>query len=469
MIPPMASRSISPACYGVDAGAGALRVARARRSWGRVRIEPVYSGTDRSPEAETVCRQMREEQEAGRAVLSLVFPARMTAHRRTVVPAPSPGIARRVLPARLDVELPFPLERSQYLFAHLRKSAEGWSAFAAAAQEEDLLRGCAAAPVDPWLLDAEALVAWDAALRDGLPRSGAAAVSVIGQGRWMTALGRDGTLESVSAGRAPDDTAPEEEWSAFTEEWSRRMHRAMEWHGGQGTEGAWLWAGAALSDAGRARRIRSVFEGRSFGIRVVSEPAAWLASAAARRAAESRDWPFNLREGALEAPGLARWRSARLRRACTLALAAGVAWAAASFAATRMLDARDRALQARVTREAARIAEMDFHSLPRGFEVKKAEEQLDAREASARPLRDQLRPPLRPVLAKVLKTASEAGIRIEQIKADRDQWTLLGTALDERSARRLQDDLKAFHADANVQLDPPDAEGRVTFRLEARS
>ena len=465
----MANRSIGLACYGIDAGAGALQVMRAWRTWGRTRVESVYAGPDQSPDAEAVRRQMRDEQDDGRAVVALVFPARMTAHRRVVVPAPSSKIARRVLPARLDVELPFPLERSQHLFAHLRKSSEGWSAFAAAAQEEDLVRGCAAAPVDPWLLDAESLVAWDAALQDGLPRTGVAAVSVIGRGRWMTALGRDGILESVSAGRAPDDTASEAEWSAFTEDWSRRMYRAVETYGGGGTEGAWFWAGAALSDADRARRLQAALEGRSFRMRIVSEPAAWLASAAARRAAGSRDWPFNLREGALESPGLARWRSARLRRACAAAIAAGVAWAVASVAVTCALDARDRALQARVTSEAARIAEMDLRSMPRGFEVKKAEEQMDAREKAARPFRDPLRPPLRSTLAHILKTASEAGIRIEQIKADGTQWTLRGTALDERSARRLLNDLKAFQGDANIALDPPDAEGRVSFLLEARS
>lgn len=455
-------------CYGADAGAGVLNVARARRSWGRTRIQSVYSGPDSSPEAEDVRRQMRAEQDGGQAVLSLVFPARMTAHRRVTVPAPSAAIARRVLPARLDVELPFPLERSQYRFVHLRKSSEGWSAFAAAAQDEDVLRGCASAPVDPWLLDAEALVAWDAALHDGMPRSGVAAVSVIGLGRWMTILGRDGVLETVSAGRAPADAAPGAEWAAFAEEWSRRMQRAMEVFGGNGDKGVWLWAGAAACNADRARQLQARFEGHAFTMRTVSDPATWLAAAAARRAAESRGWPFNLREGSLESPGLARWRSLRLRRACVAAIAAGIAWAVASLALTRVLDARDRALQSRVASEAARIAEMDLRSIPRGYEVKKAEEQMAQREAAARPFRAQLAPPLRPTLAHILKTAFEAGIRIDQIKADRTSWNIQGTALDERSARRLRNDLKAFDWEAAIELDPPDAGDRVSFRLEAR-
>ncbi len=398
----------------------------------------------------------------------MVLPARLAAHRRLAVPAVSRRVAGRILPSRLDVELPFPLERSRYLFTPLRRSDRGWSSFAVAVQEEDVLRACAAAPVDPWILHAEAPIAWEMALRDGLPDTGPAAVFAAGYGRWMLIAGRDGASELVIAGRAPSDAAPETEWMAMASDVSARVRRGFESWGVHTAKAAYFWAGPAFSDAARARRLQESIAPDAAKHQVAPEPASWLAAALARGAVEGRGSP-NLRDGALAAEGLVQQRTACARRAHIAAAVAGGVLAVVSVWATRSMDATRAQLRSRVMADAARI--VGHRNIIPGRETETAGAHVEGMEAEARPFRDLSVPVRWSVLSRALKEAAQRGIRIESVELARGRHRIEGTALTLAMANQWADLMETLPEGAagEYRHDPPDGEGRVRFSWEDAS
>jgi hypothetical protein len=104
-----------------------------------------------------------------------------------------------------------------------------------------------------------------------------------------------------------------------------------------------------------------------------------------------------------------------------------------------------------------------------GREAEQARAWADARLADSAALRAHVRPPASIALVRLLGPAFRSGTRLEQMAWDGAGWTAEGAALDDRAARALGDDLEAEGWAVTVQRDAPDAEGRVRFRLEARS
>ena len=465
MIRPMVGLFRPAIAYGIDGGGGACGVVRARRAWGRDRLDVVYAGPETAPEAEAALRAAGDDQRGGAAPIAMILPARLAAHRRLAVPSVSRRVAGRILPSRLDVELPFPLERSRYLFSELCRVEKGWSSFAVAVPEEDVVRACATAPADPWILDAEAPAAWEAAIRDGLPGTGPAAVFAAGYGRWMWVAGLDGAPDLVIAGRAPSDEAPEAEWESFAADVAARVRRGLEPQGPGGSRAACFWAGPAFARADRARRLRETIAPDAASHMTAADPGTWLAGAAAQRAVGG-DFPHNLREGALAAGGLVRKRSVRSRRAMLGAAAAGVLLAGVSLAATWMIDGARAGLRSRVMGEAVRI--VGHRNVVPGREVETAGAHVERMEAEVKPFRDLLVPVRESLLGRALKAAAQRGIRIESVELTRTGHRIEGTALSLAMANQWADEMEAppEGSTGNYRHDPPDAEGRVRFSLE---
>lgn len=453
--------------YGIETDDTSLRIVCTRRGLTGLRVRTLYAGAADAPDADRALDEVRQAQASGRAAAAWILPAREMAHRRVEAPVRARRRAERVLPAQLDILLPFPLEHGRHRFTAFRATDAGWSAFAVAAPDDVLRDACARAPAGAWVFDAEALAAWSAARRAGaVPPAGPAAVSVLAPGRWMLAYGRDGRPDGVIAGRAPATDAGEAAWGAWARDWAARAQRTLRAAGLDTEPLPWFWTGAAARGA-ILREVQAALDAPR--ARHVADPdaAMSLAAEAARRLAARGGYADNLRSGPWEADGIAVRHVRSLRRRHLAAGVAGLLLAgAAAGAHTRQAQRLER-FDATLAAEAARAA--GGQRATPGREAEQARAWADARLAESAALRAHTRPPASIALVRLLSPAFRSGTRLEQVAWDGAGWTAEGAALDDRAARALGDDLEAAGWTVTVQRDAPDAEGRVRFRLEARS
>jgi hypothetical protein len=457
----------SSLAYGLETDDTALRIVRARRGLTGLRIDRLYEGPADLPAAERALEEVRQAQASGRAAAGWILPAREMAHRRVEAPVRARRRAERVLPAQLDILLPFPLEHGRHRFTAFRATDTGWSAFAVAAPDDVLREACARAPAGAWVFDAEALAAWSAARRaGGLPPTGPAAVSVLAPGRWMLAYGRDGLPDGVIAGRAPASGAGPELWAEWARDWAARARRTLRAAGLEEEPLVWFWTGAAARGT-VLREVHAALAAPQARHIADPEPVWTLAAEAARRLTAPRGHTDNLRLGPWEADGVSAWRTRRMRHRQLAAGCAGLLLAGAAAHAhvrqARRLEQVDTTLAA----EAAR-ASGGARATP-GREVEQARAWTDARLAESAALRAHTGPPASTALVRLLAPAFRAGTRLEQVAWNGAAWTAEGAALDDRAARALGDELEAVGWTVAVQRDAPDAEGRVRFRLEAQA
>ncbi len=406
------------------------------------------------------------------AAIAAALPAYAGFVRRLTAPIESPAKARRVLPALLDIELPFPIESCSHAFLEVARAAGGGvEALAVAARSEDIvnhLRRLADAGLDPRTLDHEAVILWNQCAREH-PLAGRHHRLVVSLGGAHTTLvaGAGARLVAATGLRQPPAeylgaSAP----AALRERVGARL--AGWWRAQRERAGAevWhvVWCGPLAGDPDLRRDMAALLSVEETAKSIVPrEPELLLARGLAAEHALRRGSEGNLRTGALAHPALAR-AERRGARGRALALVASAALLFAVNAAWRFaLDRRREHWQGRVVAAARALTGTD--RLPKGQELLAAERAFDHDAPGWAAFRAFLEPGADARVRFFLGAAHQCELDIQHLAAQPTALLLQGTAGDWAAGERLARALEAAGWRAALERREAGADERVHFTL----
>ena len=447
-----ASTPWADTAYGIDDSQGQTVVVRATRQGGRARYTTV------SPEAVPAT-----DARSRRTAVAACLLQRESFLRWLSAPLASEHKARRVLPALLDVQLPFSIEDCVYSLIETRRSPDrtatrGLVAGARKSEVEKRLATLGAAGLDPHVLDQEGLALWTQGLVEVPPRRdpGAAANNgcrvlvwqapdratlAVGQGTELLGAHSIGTANVAQIVRLLKTY-----WPAAPS--------AVEW----------IWAGPLATDERGVRALHAALTENWPGpLTILKEPAAVLARGLAGRALTTGTYRCNLRMGPfLHAVDQQRQRRAPVVNALTclaaglLLCAVNLAW---SLACTQRLSDFQRAIAALT------LDITGYPSKQPGAEVRVAGQALEERAKQLRPVLSTYEAPLSDAIKAVLTIAQEEGLTIDTVALNRRTLTLTGAAAQwlqcDKAVARL--DAAGWRARADRKADTKD--GRIAFAI----
>ena len=351
-------------CYGVDeTPTGPILVKAVRRGRQAV-IEPVAS----LPPAGTAARACGlTEKEAWT--------------RRVTAPLDSADKVCKVLPALLDVQLPFGIEECVFDCVSMERNPDrsGWTVMAAVTRQADALARLAEwgkADREPHVLDQEGLALWTQTGLECPPADAmeARAVVYLGEARAVLAFGRGNRL-AVTHGLRQFDPEP-----------ARRLARmALE---ERDESIRWFWTGPLAERREALEDIRSRMSRTApLQDRALNEPAAILARAYAVRALTAGPLRCDLRTGSLAHPHVALLRRRRAVLNAAVGLGAGLIVLTAGLVWNGLLKNREtlarRAVAVRAREVVAQLG--GGYAVNPGYEVRSVSNALAVAEAAYAP------------------------------------------------------------------------------------
>jgi len=377
-------------------------------------------------------------------------------------PLRAPGKARRVLATLLDIDLPFDLDECVvcYVDQTVRRTEPRWLAVVgrrtAIGARLDELRGLG---LDPACLDHAGVAAWTQSLQEAPPPSGAAAparvVMLLEGEQAVVALGRGAVLAGCYAVRE-DDAA--------------RIARLVRANRGDGDEPVeWVFAGSGAADRQRRETVRSALLALVPGtVRDIGEPEAFLARALARRALTPGPLRCDLRQEEFVHAAVERRRRRGSRRAALVCVAAALALLAADIAVLRIARARLRAADRRIEAAVDRLA--GYEVAARGDDaLTMVEAAVAERSAALRPFARMFEPSLAALVADVVETAAQHGLRLAALDLRNDRATVRGSAPDWDACEPLARQLRSAGFTADIAREERLEDERVGFRVEAET
>lgn len=360
--------------------------------------------------------------------------------RRVTTPLASASKTRKVLPALLDVQLPFGIEECAIACVSLERTSGqvGWTAVAALtriAEAQSRLSQWAEAGREPQTLDQEGLALWTQAGLECPPTepTEARAVVYLGEARAVLAFGRGDLLAATHGLRQFE---PDPAW--------RLARLALE----AGEEKIrWIWAGplAARGDALDAIRKQLSRNGpiREF---VLSDPRAILARAYAVRALTPGPLRCDLRIGSLAQPDVVRRRARRMVLSAGVWLTAGLIVLAAALVWNGLLKSREeRARRAVASRARTVVAQLGggFAVNP-GYELRSVSNALAAAETRYAPFVRMREPSRTWRLGRLFMAAREQNAAFHRLEWSDSVFRIEGRMEDaaacEAFARRVEEE-----------------------------
>lgn len=414
----MSSPSI-PRCraaYGVDLGRHRLVLVRAERGGN---VTTLWNGAPEAARVKAASIEIAAAVDSGRALLAAALPATEGFARWLETPLAAADKAQAVLPALLDVQLPFPLETCLYTFSGLHAGTDkNFRAFACAARHTDVEARLAQHRIldlDPALLTHEGLVLWRQA-RAEIPLTSKTlrVVAYLGDGRTTLAVGSgaggDGLI-SLHGVRLGADDFPGPNAPAIRQ-WANRVNQLLRALPvpASGEAIQWLWCGPG---ADNVTPLEAALEqGEHVRFRKLADPALFLARALAL-AALAGDSSGQLRNGDLTHPALHAHVEAGHRRTTFKLLAAGIALLALSLGWQLWLQRTDNRLQAAILAQSQLLTSMAH--IPYGQEIPTVQRALKQRNAELQPFNDALAPAAMRDLAACLAAARECRVTLETL------------------------------------------------------
>lgn len=448
--------------YGLEIAGKELILVRTSR---RGVPQPVLTAPLDSPEAARVLQAVTQEVDLGSAALAVAVPATLTAVRRLRAPFASAHKAAKVLPALLDVELPFPVESAQCTFSTPRVVDGGTIAVAAAVRTNDLAalaEASRAAGYDPTQCDCEALALWSQLaaeappVRAGLPR----ALIWLGPDHVTLARGCGSDFMAAHVLRASplsDDRA------AFENLWAARAPQIFAAHLAEtnATEMDGWWAGPGAEDDERISRLRRILPA-AIRHETCRQPASFLARALARRAADGTG--VNFRSGNWMHPALVRVQEKSLKAAYGGIIAAAIVILALNLGEQQLRKQRIAGLAQALTTAARAIA---GEGVPYGQEAEKVEQAVPRRMEESRPFRQALDPEgLEGRLASILQAAADHRLEVSRLELSPAGILMEGSASDSYAIESLHEQLRGMGWDVQWQNSGPAPTGRQQFNLK---
>ena len=460
-------------CYGLDLSSSRLVIVKStRRRRGKGAEHSLVC--DHSPGAAVpdILESIRGEVAKGHAVTAACMPSSESFARWLQTPLASRSKARKVAPALLDIQLPFPLEECAYDIVRFRKAGDGkFDALAVAARTRDIatrLDLFRQAGIEPMRLDHEALALWAQSLREiPVERNAVRIVAFIGGDHSTLAFGR-GTdflsANSIRVGNGELETVNSEPARRFALRAQQLLRAQVPEPDDQTVQ--WIWTGPAVSQT----FTRALEDGlRPFGkvrFLVARDSSRFLARAVAESVLEGEPLSCNFRIGPLAHPEETRHRSRQKSRIATAVLAAGLLLCGLN-AGWRVLLARQKeAVQEKLTSLALQMSRMS--RAPKGQEVLVAERAIREQAPLAAPFLEAFEPSLTTVIAGIVGLAHKHNMAIEYLSLKKDAVSVRGTAAEWSQGELLAGLLRGRGFIVDIQRQDAGADERVHFTIKAQ-
>jgi hypothetical protein len=438
--------------FGLDVSPGGIRVVRAERAGREVRCRSVEPGLH--PGAGSG--------DARAAVSAVALRTRDCVVRWLQAPLPSLSKARRVFPALLDVDLPFPIEECVCRFLDAGPDGAGRTRTLAVAARVETLRtrldALRAQSIDPVVVDVEALALWTQSLREQAPAAGAAALRAVvylGDQHAVLVLGRgDRFLSAHNLGGPPGQEI-------------QRLLR-VQFDAAPGPV-EWCWCGPGAADAERLAALQQGLGASWPGPQTKhDDPAYFLARALATRALLRGPYRCNLREGELEHPAVARRAGRRRTAAAAACLAAGLALCALN-AAWRMAEAaRESALDQALGAAARGVSDVPLGPA-KGAQALRILEDARRKEIERMvPVSRFFEPTLRRAMERVLAAAEQRSLRVDNASFRPQAIVVSGVAVKWEDCRAFMQDVEDAGLAAQATRREPQLDQSVRFTMSIK-
>lgn len=389
--------------------------------------------------------------------------------RRLTAPLSSIDKARRVLPALLDIELPFPLESCAHDFLRLARTPQGdVEALAVAARMEDIaahLERLRAAGFNPVVLEHEAVALWRQSVKETpIAREQHRLLVYLGLDRIGLVAGSGHGLDAATglrqgAGDLLATTGNQGGAQRLTLWWRTQRERAADadWHI------AWCGPGAEQMETRRDFGA-ALFGDAELKNTTHRDPATFLARGLAAGLVSGNSDDGNFRKGALAHPNAEAYSQRQTRGRLVALVAGALALAALNLGWLQLLTrARDQ-WQQRLESEAKIIAGTD--RLPRGQELLAAQRALEAQASGWAAFQRALEPGAEQILVQALRAAGERNLTFHNLVVRPQSLLLNGTAGDWNDGEQLAATFTATGWRVQVERSDAGADERVHFTLK---
>lgn len=458
--------------YGVDLDERRLQVTIAERTRAGVTARTVVdqalgAGVLEDPAQLT---SLQADLLAGTATLCAALPTANGFTRWLHTPFASRRKAVRVLPALLDIQLPFPLERCTYRFPCVEASPETGHVrgLAVAARETDMEARVARLRdlgLDPLMVEHEALALWRQHNREQPPADdGVRVLAMLGASRSALVLGKGDRFEAAFALAVGAEDLGHDAASGGSDaggamaQFVRRARHVLQAHapaGGQRVD--WTWTGPGAEQPRVPDHLqKSLQDQGKIDFRGGREPATFLARALATGALDQTAEPGNLRTGSLEHPASANRRQRQFLRSAAAGVVAGVLLCGVALAGPWLMNHYDTRLQARITEEAKALTGMRV--VPRGQELHVVEQKLAQRREQAEVILRAVEPAASSVMEHAVTRAARSGVTLSGVTARPGFFSVKGAAPDATQAAAFEEAMQIEGFGTHLETDPA-AEG----------
>ena len=401
-----------------------------------------------------------------RALLAAALPATESFARWLETPLTAADKARKVLPALLDVQLPFPLETSLYDFSDVRPGVgDHIHALACAARRTDVEARLAQhreLGLEPMLLTHEGLILWRQALAEiPLLSKTLRIVAYVGDGRSALAVGSGAELISLHGIRLGADELASAD-APTVRQWAGRVAQLLRTLPAAGAEPIqWLWCGPGADMA--VQLEAALATGDRIRFKKLADPATFLPRALAQ-AALAGHTAGQLRNGDLTHPALLAHAEAGRRRTAIHLLVAGGALCALTLGWQLWLQYTNDRLQSELLAQAQQLT--GSASIPYGQELPTVQRALKLRAAELQPFLNALAPGATRDLAVLLAAARELRLTIETCSYSGKALLLRGATEDWNRCDPLVIRLRALGYAVELSREEAGVDELVRFTLK---
>lgn len=459
-------------CYGVALAGSAIRIVRARRlASGRLRQSVIQPASAAAPNALAWQQWLLDKQQPTNLVAGCVL-AQESLALWLQTPLTSLAKAKQVLPALLDVQLPFPLENCYYCCAEWRRTAAGTlRALAIVARRENLkarLMAYAEQGLQPAWLDHEGLALWSQSCHEHPLAADVYRVIlcleldhlalVVGRGDcFQNAHGLLINLTNLI------EASPER--AGDLAGLIGRIQRIMRAELPESLPVHWMLGGAGAAQATLTTSLHQALAAEWPGPCLVhQEPETLLARALSARALTGAQPRCNLRVAELAHPLLRRRLRQRAWLTAGLFLASGLLLCALNLSERLLLKRRAVGINRSIELLAKELTQSS--RIPYGQELREARKAMEQRSEQQQPFLDAFAPAALNSLAELLRAGQASGVAYENLTLQRGGFSLRGACDDWDQCAQLAASLQALGYE--TQLDRQEAlqDAQVRFMIK---
>jgi hypothetical protein len=438
-------------CYGVDRQGDHMVAVLAQRSGSRVTCTPVNSDRGTSLPADSVP-----------SVTAL--PSGRCLTRWIETPFTSAAKTRSVLPALLDVQLPFPLESCHYSCVSLEIGPTSSRALTAAVRQTDLdaeLKVFSTFNINPLLVDCEPLALWTQAMLE-LPAPGphlTRAILYLGTDSFRMAVGRESAYLGGHSTR-PDDLS---QLVRFLKLYEKPDLKPADVE--VGTVEWWL-CGPGADNPTQVDSLRTALAAASGGtVGVLQDPIRFLARAIATRALLAGPLRCNLRIGSATHPTLLTSGRRSTMTNAYLILASGLLLISANIASSLYLNHKTLLMDQQFRNLAESLTGTPLTGQKGEQALQFVKNTLQRRQSEMAPFITRAKPSTAEILAPLLSSARDHHIQLERVSIDSGSVTIDGACASMSDCTALADTVRRLGCPVLVHEASVLPDGRKGFSI----